>query len=163
MKRHKGKGQRAGIGAKRRHGGFLTIRRMHGTDVPQLSGILRQEERAIEEDFGGLERMSYKERLLLQDTLRAAYVLHSIDHFFSLRGLLDKEGNPDPALRDVYLKYITLHARLLQSLGLRQEAQEKLPTPLEYIRAKAQRVAPNHAGGGEIVAQRGASESEGGE
>lgn len=144
-----------------KHGAFLTSKLIHASPVPGIGSMLRQAEGAIVEDLGGVEFLSGKEKLQTQNVLRLLHILYSLDFHLMREGVMDR--GEVRACIPKYVEVIGTLSRVLQSLGLRREVREKLPTLKDYLEATISKVSDPVAEASEIVAQRAASEAVGGE
>jgi hypothetical protein len=83
-------------------------------------------------DAGGVERLTGRERMLIDRCAAAALICMTIErHVFSSAKPIDDAGELLPVLRKGYTAHVQSLSRMLQALGLRPERADQGPPPLE--------------------------------
>ena len=147
--------ERRGPGRASRHGSRALARLL--ADQGALDGrtwIARQlrEIRAdLAADAGGPERLTARERILIDRIAAAVLICSTIEaHVFASEAPITDAGELLPILRKGYTAHVQSLSRMLQALGLRPERAERLPSLNEYL-----------AGGSDATAEgNGASKPE---
>jgi hypothetical protein len=102
-----------------------------------IARALAEIRRELAADAGGFERMTARERVLLDRCAAATLICSTIEaHVFGHDPITDA-GELMPILRRGYVTHVQSLSRMLQALGLRPARGEKLPTLTEYLAARA--------------------------
>lgn len=90
-------------------------------------------------DAGGVERLTARERLLLDRCAAAALICSTIEGYvFGSAKPIDDAGELLPILRKGYVSHVQSLSRMLQALGLRPDRTDLAPSLDTYLRQKAQ-------------------------
>lgn len=117
-----------------KHGAFITTSSKNDP-FPQIRRWLNVDKQAIFEDLGGLECLSGKEQIQINNVLRLLNVLYHFEIYIAHYGIFEKDGELHPLLNQ-YASYVNSLSRVLQSLGLKKRAIESELTLDKYIKAK---------------------------
>ena len=119
----------------------IAFKLSHGATAKEtplhIRRALAEAERGMIADLGGPDMVTVKAHLQIKNALRALRVLYCVDEYLELAGVFAEPGQVQPVLTNVYAQYLGLYVRILQSLGLKQEAPKLPPLTVgDYVAAK---------------------------
>ena len=114
-----------------KHGAYITKK-----DDPELRSWLRENEAAMYEDLGGVEYMTSKEQIQVQNALRVMRILYCIDKYLSKNEIITSSGRLQDVLITSYLAYVNSLSRILQSLNIEKRVRERDETLEKYLSTK---------------------------
>jgi hypothetical protein len=95
---------------------------------------LKVDENAIIEDLGGIERVSAKQHLQIQNALRLLNILYFIDEYIRENPeYVSLDSDRLSAITNNYGYYINSLSRILQSLGLERKVNGNVESLDDYI------------------------------
>ena len=98
------------------HGAYIILNTKDDPH-PEVRGWLTMEKEAILEDLGGLENVTGKQQLMINNAMRVLNLLHHMDLHMGKEGVFVTPGQLQP-LMSTYLAHVNSLSRILQSLGL---------------------------------------------
>ncbi|MBX3027663.1 hypothetical protein KF840_22420 [bacterium] len=131
--------RRAGTPPK--HGARSLARHLAAGSLDQRTWIARalaELRQDLAADAGGYDRLTARERLLVDRCAAAALICSTIEgHVFQADRLVDAAGELLPILRRGYVTHVQSLSRMLQALGLRPDRAADLPSLDAYLRDRA--------------------------
>jgi len=112
----------------------LKQRRIDGRS--SIARALKQQQLDYAADEGGMEQLPYRVRRELHRAAVLGLLADSYENFIFEKGPLTAAGEPLPALAN-YVALVQAEARILDTLGLRPQRDERSVTLADYLSQRA--------------------------